>query len=606
MRLWEELWRDRADPEVVLAALDGMGAAAATDPAAATLAEAVAFATSMWPPLGQVDVAARLDRFGLAAQADAIIDRAAEAALTAGHNADLERDAGRTPAAVLRRAALAAERRGDAARALALIERSFRFSSGMDDDAELLARVRVHLAAAGLAMPPALAAHAERVLREGAALRSHDDVRRLDMALVLLSLLALLLGTALLRLWWRSAPARREDLRAAGFRDWRAATMAFLSHPGDRIRLSFLAYSTRPERLSLGVFGIVVFLVVGALIGELARLHRVEHASAPLVAGSLRHPDRVTLLQAAGDEDARAAFARHRLLAETEVAAGRNAGARAALEHAIALRPDDAASAQNLAVLDELRGQRQPAKARYDALAGVQPAAAWNRARLRGEARGPGTAVFEALPWRDRLYAEVAPDAALWARPAADDLRQLLHGGATEGVLLLLRAAQGELGPIAALFSKWSATARVVTLLGLLFDSLLAAGLGLCALAALPMPVRRWGQRPVARWQQTFGAVLRWLAPGWRLAGAGRAATGVGLAVASAVGAAAAVAAWGLGPMRYVAGGAVGDALFATAEASSLRAVSTAMQAAMAVGALAFTLHLLLEWRASRAISRES
>ncbi|MCB9740828.1 MAG: protein kinase [Deltaproteobacteria bacterium] len=595
VQIWHELERDHDDPEALLAALDGLGEAKNAPELAASLADQVLARTGGMLPLAQVEIAARLDRFGLPGHADRLIVRAAAAAITAGHNPDLERDAKRSAAGVLRGAARAAEKRGAPQRAIDLLLASHAFATALDGDAMLYARARATL---GDALPAAARLRAAAVLADHGSLRTLEDLRRMDMALILLSLLSVLLLSALARLWWRSAGARRDDLRAAGFRDLRQAWLAFLRHPGDRLQLTFLAYSTRIERLSLGVFGVVVLLAVVGLVGELARHERIDLAAAPLLRGGLRHPDRIRLLEHAAPDEGAAGAARARLAAETFYAQGRMAEARVRLERALELQPEDAASRHNLGVLAMLRGERDAARATFAAL--TLPTARWNLALLEGRAPEKDAALRADLPERDRGGINLDPTLPLWARPASADLRAVLAGDPSSGVTMLIAAARGDTSQLASLFDGWPRPIGPAALLGLLFDSALAALLGLFALAALPMPVRRWSVPRLPRWQRRLGEVLRWVAPGWRLAGEGKAAIGVGLAVACSVGLAAAVAALGYGPMHVLHQARTDEVLFASAEVGVVVAASGPMRIAMVIGAVAMLLHLWQQARARR------
>ncbi len=419
----------------------------------AALVQAAVTGSATLPVLAQVLTALRLDRAGLSATADTLLVRAQQQQRQTHVNAELAVSVVGTPAGLLRRAGDWVWERGGKhrerrRRALTWLRDSLGFSLALEGDGILAPAMVRWLRAHPDEAPPGLLAALPPHVQAARALGDNAFVERwrvqgLDVALggTFVGPMALLVLFAWF--WLRARRARLSALYARGFRTRRERVAAFLTFPLMRLKHTTWSYMTRHERLvvlatsALTVFTAVVFVTGADMLQHLAS------AEATLATGRLDAPGVQRALDRRMERHPpTAAF--YRMQAEAAWSRGDRDAARAQLLGALRLDPDDLRSRNNLALLDEVAGRRDAARAAYAATSGAgarraQPgdgaasgprvadttpngagaaAAAFNLARLSG-----APLPVDALAPRDARDASTA--APLWARVDLLDLREV-------------------------------------------------------------------------------------------------------------------------------------------------------------------------------------
>jgi len=434
---------DPTNPYFALQALDVIGATATAEAQAdlgrrAARAIAAAFTRDAGSPvILAMLVAGRLETIGLPEEAAALTDAAARRFLDLGGNADLASFLNMNPAMFLRNAGGKLFAKGEVDRALALVESGRRFSTVMEADHWFYARQAAWLRWKGRDAEAAVAAARAKEAERGGGFLMFPASYLVAADVILFAaamapwVLIILVG----RLWWRARPGVTADLRARGMRTALARSLAWATHPVERLRYGFLSYASRAERAAVALTAIVFLASASFTTGAVRTI--AEVAAVPISIGSgYAGSDGVTrFVEERHGRRGERAFSL-RILAEGRARRGDPERARALYERALSLEPADPVARTGIAFADEAQGRLEAARAGYaraasEAAADDPRAAAarWNLARLDGRFQGlapaalTATAEWRALPHRDRLHADHAgPARALLAACPHEDL----------------------------------------------------------------------------------------------------------------------------------------------------------------------------------------
>ncbi|MBM4343140.1 MAG: protein kinase [Deltaproteobacteria bacterium] len=543
-RLDAELALDPLDPYLWVARIE---AAEPTDDRRVQWARAAVHASRALPPRNQVMIGTRLERAGQRSHADAAYTQATAAFVERGGNPDLNLNAIASPASPLRKLAAEHVKAGDVARAHHLIEVGRRFSTYVEGDHAFYRRYQKWRLAATQVHPATPSAdELQRRLDES---RHTAGVFVLPMwlpAVVDQSLFCVVWLTALLMLvvvghWVFARDTQHAELRALGFATAGQRWLAFVTHPVERMRLVLVTYLGRPARLALAGLGLLVLLAVGIAAASTQALQQLMTLGPHLGAGFASEDGFLRDLDAL-PADRRDRPATLRLRAEGHAARGEGTLAGELLQRALQSDPDEPIARNNLGVLAERAGQRAKARTHYASAAAIDggATAAWNLARLDRDAAGLATAE-QRLPHRDRVAAEVARSAALWARASTRDLAETLVAPEGWGTTVAVAVGDSLRGDsldvirqvllVADAQSAFGAAALIMGTIGVDLAALALLG-GLLSLGAAVRPVReppvcevlpRWATRVRNRlWR-----LLLWLVPGLDAVGSDRPAQGM-------------------------------------------------------------------------------
>lgn len=213
-----------------------------------------------------------------------------------------------------------------------------------------------------------------------------------DLVLLISFIVPTTLILSMLVLYMRSFQTQRADLRNLGFRTELSRWAAFFTHPTLRCSHTFLAYTSRSERLFL-FFGSLINLLTKVFITTvLTAVTDIANMPLVLAHGHVGHPTLESfILDSAEDAGAGESKAHLKLRAEGELARRRFGPAGDLLEEVLKLEGEDGFALNNLGYLRELAGNSTEALSFYERAGAIEgeegQVGRYNWARLKGEDR---------------------------------------------------------------------------------------------------------------------------------------------------------------------------------------------------------------------------